>query len=168
MTISRKRFIKRPTISFLLGHPAHFLALGFGSGLLRPAPGTWGSILALPLAALLTLTGLGGLKLAWLALPLFVLGVWASEVTGKALGIPDSSHIVLDEIVAMFLVLAFMPPTPGAWIAALVAFRLFDIVKPWPIRWLDNHVHGGFGVMLDDVVAALFALGLLKLTAVSI
>lgn len=153
---------KKPDWRFLLAHPAHFLALGFGSGLITPAPGTWGSIAALPLAALLGWLGVGGVWLAWLSLPLFVLGVWVCDVTGKALGVADSGHIVWDEIVAMLLLLAFVPATATAWLAALLVFRLFDIVKPWPIRWLDAKVHGGFGVMLDDVVAALFALLLLK------
>lgn len=147
----------KPDVRFLLRHPAHFLALGFGSGLITPAPGTWGSIAALPLAAGLHLAGVQGVMLAWLALPLFVLGVWVCGVTGQALGVADSGHIVWDEIVAMLLVLAAVPATPMAWLAALLAFRVFDIVKPWPIRWLDARVHGGFGVMLDDVVAALFA-----------
>lgn len=147
----------KPDVRFLLRHPAHFLALGFGSGLITPAPGTWGSIAALPLAAGLHLAGVQGVMLAWLALPLFVLGVWVCGVAGRALGVADSGHIVWDEIVAMLLVLAAVPATPMAWLAALLAFRVFDIVKPWPIRWLDARVHGGFGVMLDDVVAALFA-----------
>ncbi|WP_147694198.1 phosphatidylglycerophosphatase A family protein [Vogesella mureinivorans] len=149
--------LPKPDVRFLLRHPAHFLALGFGSGLITPAPGTWGSIAALPLAAGLHLAGVQGVMLAWLALPLFVLGVWVCGVTGRALGVADSGHIVWDEIVAMLLVLAAVPATPMAWLAALLAFRVFDIVKPWPIRWLDARVHGGFGVMLDDVVAALFA-----------
>ncbi len=149
--------LPKPDVRFLLRHPAHFLALGFGSGLITPAPGTWGSIAALPLAAGLHLAGVQGVMLAWLALPLFVLGVWVCGVTGRALGVADSGHIVWDEIVAMLLVLAAVPATPVAWLAALLAFRVFDIVKPWPIRWLDSRVHGGFGVMLDDVVAALFA-----------
>ncbi|MBP7579897.1 MAG: phosphatidylglycerophosphatase A [Vogesella sp.] len=149
--------LPKPDVRFLLRHPAHFLALGFGSGLITPAPGTWGSIAALPLAVGLHLAGVQGVMLAWLALPLFVLGVWVCGVTGRALGVADSGHIVWDEIVAMLLVLAAVPATPVAWLAALLVFRVFDIVKPWPIRWLDARVHGGFGVMLDDVVAALFA-----------
>ena len=154
--------LPKPDVRFLLRHPAHFLALGFGSGLITPAPGTWGSIAALPLAAGLHLAGVQGVMLAWLALPLFVLGVWVCDVTGRALGVADSGHIVWDEIVAMLLVLAAVPATPLAWLAALLAFRVFDIVKPWPIRWLDARVHGGFGVMLDDVVAALFAVIVLQ------
>lgn len=158
MTTSRK-----PDRTFLLARPAHFLALGFGSGLITPAPGTWGTLAALPLAALLLWLGVSGGELALLTLPLFLLGVWLCDVTGRALGVADSGHIVWDEIVAMLLVLALVPATPLWWALAFAAFRLFDIVKPWPIRWLDRHVHGGFGVMLDDVVAALFATLLLRL-----
>ena len=154
--------LPKPDVRFLLRHPAHFLALGFGSGLITPAPGTWGSIAALPLAAGLHLAGVQGVMLAWLALPLFVLGVWVCGRTGRALGVADSGHIVWDEIVAMLLVLAFVPPTPLAWLMAFVAFRFFDIVKPWPIRWLDRHVHGGLGVMLDDILAGIFATVVLK------
>lgn len=152
---------KKPDLAFLLAHPAHFMALGFGSGLMTPAPGTWGSLAALPLAAILQWLGIGGLGLAWLSLPLFVLGVWFCDVAGRALGVADSGHIVWDEIVAMLLLLAFVPDTIAAWSTAFLLFRFFDIIKPWPIRWLDAKVHGGFGVMLDDMVAALFALPLL-------
>lgn len=158
MTTSRK-----PDRVFLLARPAHFLALGFGSGLITPAPGTWGTLAALPLAALLLWLGISGGALALLTLPLFLLGIWLCDVTGRALGVADSGHIVWDEIVAMLLVLALVPATPLWWLLAFAAFRLFDIVKPWPIRWLDRHVHGGFGVMLDDAVAALFATLLLRL-----
>jgi len=158
MTTSRK-----PDRAFLLARPAHFLALGFGSGLITPAPGTWGTLAAVPLAALLLWLGVSGGALALLTLPLFLLGVWLCDVTGRALGVADSGHIVWDEIVAMLLVLALVPATPLWWLLAFAAFRLFDIVKPWPIRWLDRHVHGGFGVMLDDAVAALFATLLLRL-----
>ena len=158
MTTSRK-----PDPSFLFARPAHFLALGFGSGLITPAPGTWGTLAALPLAALLQWLGISGGALALLTLPLFLLGIWLCDVTGRALGVADSGHIVWDEIVAMLLVLAMVPATPLWWGLAFAAFRLFDIFKPWPIRWLDRHVHGGFGVMLDDAVAALFATLLIRL-----
>ena len=109
MTTSRK-----PDCRFLLANPAHFLALGFGSGLITPAPGTWGTLAALPLAWLLLQLGVSGALLAWLTLPLFLLGVWVCGRTGRALGVADSGHIVWDEIVAMLLVLAFVPPTPLA------------------------------------------------------
>lgn len=150
--------LPKPDVRFLLRHPAHFLALGFGSGLITPAPGTWGSIAALPLAAGLHLAGVQGVMLAWLALPLFVLGVWVCDVTGRALGVADSGHIVWDEIVAMLLVLAVAPMTLAGWVMGFVLFRFFDILKPWPIRWFDQRVEGGLGVMLDDLWAAGFAI----------
>ncbi|MBI3146204.1 MAG: phosphatidylglycerophosphatase A [Pseudogulbenkiania sp.] len=153
MTILRK-----PDWAFVTRRPAHFLAFGFGSGLASRAPGTWGTLVALPLAALLQLAGVDGVLLAALCLPLFVLGVWVCQVTGDALGVPDYGGIVWDEIVAMLLVLSITPFTVTGWALAFGLFRLFDIVKPWPIRWFDRHVHGGFGVMLDDLIAALFAM----------
>ena len=142
---------------FLLAHPAHFIALGFGSGLAKNAPGTWGTLTAIPLFALLQLL-LSNSEIALLCLPLFALGVWAAEKTGRALGVSDYGGIVIDEIIAMWLVLCVAPPTWGGWMLAFVFFRLFDILKPWPIRWLDHYVKGGFGVMVDDILAAVFAI----------
>ncbi len=152
----------KPDLKLLFAHPAHFFSLGFGSGLSPVAPGTAGSLLAiplflalahfLPLPALLAVTGLS-----------FVLGVWFCDVTGKALGVSDHGGIVWDEIVAMWLILAFTPP---GWLwfgIAFLLFRLFDIWKPFPIRHFDQRVKGGFGVMLDDLLAAGYALVALKL-----
>ncbi|KAF0814153.1 Phosphatidylglycerophosphatase A [Andreprevotia sp. IGB-42] len=145
-----------PDRRFLLAHPAHFIALGFGSGLPRKAPGTWGTLAALPLYALLALV-LSAQQIAWLCIPVFLLGWWAADRTGKALGVHDHGGIVIDEIVAMWLVLAFTPATWLGWLLAFALFRLFDIFKPWPIRWFDLRVPGGFGVMLDDLLAAGYA-----------
>ncbi|WP_255987733.1 phosphatidylglycerophosphatase A family protein [Chitinolyticbacter albus] len=152
----------RPTWRFLTAHPAHFIALGFGSGLARHAPGTWGTLVALPLYAALALL-LSPVQIAWLCLPAFALGWWAASRTGRALGVHDHGGIVVDEIVAMWLVLCTAPMTPAGWALAFAAFRLFDIAKPWPIRWFDRKVHGGFGVMLDDVMAAAYAIASLWL-----
>lgn len=151
MTILRK-----PDWAFVCSHPAHFLAFGFGSGLASKAPGTWGTLVALPLYALLLTLGLSSVQIAWLCLPLFLVGIPICGLTGRALGVGDYGGIVWDEIVAMLLVLAFAPATPAGWLLAFVLFRLFDIVKPWPIRWFDRRIHGGFGVMFDDLIAALF------------
>ncbi|MGL6070550.1 phosphatidylglycerophosphatase A family protein [Craterilacuibacter sp.] len=148
----------KPDFKFLLAHPAHFIAFGFGAGLAPKAPGTWGSLLALPLFALLLWLGLDAAHIAWLTLPLFMMGIPVCGVTGRALGVGDHGGIVWDEIVAMLLVLAFAPASIGGWILAFVLFRLFDIFKPWPIRWFDRRIHGGFGVMLDDLIAAVFAI----------
>ncbi|MGL6040776.1 MAG: phosphatidylglycerophosphatase A family protein, partial [Deefgea sp.] len=109
------------------------------------------------LFALLQL-GFSNLTIALICIPVFVLGVWAAEVTGRALGVSDFGGIVIDEIVAMWLVLCVTPPTWLGWLVAFVLFRAFDIVKPWPIRWLDQYVKGGFGVMIDDILAAVFAM----------
>ena len=153
---------RSPGWRFLFRHPAHFFAFGFGSGLAPVAPGTAGSLAAIPLyfllAALLPMPWL----LALVAL-LFAIGVWFCEVTGKALGVADHGGIVWDEMVAMWLVLAFTPRA-WAWIAAaFLLFRLFDVWKPQPIRTLDARVPGGFGVMLDDLLAAAYALAVLKM-----
>jgi len=153
----------KPDWAFLRRHPAHFIAFGFGSGLARKAPGTWGTLVALPLAALWLWAGLSADLLLAACLPLFLLGCWACEVTGRALGVHDYGGIVIDEVVAMLAVLALAPPTWAGWLAAFVLFRLFDIAKPWPIRWVDAKVHGGFGVMVDDVLAAVMAVIVLRL-----
>ncbi|WP_229797430.1 phosphatidylglycerophosphatase A family protein [Jeongeupia chitinilytica] len=152
--------ILHPDWRFLLRHPAHFIALGFGSGLPRKAPGTWGTLAGLPCCALL-LAWLTPLQLAWLCIPAFVLGTWAAGVAGRALGVHDHGSIVIDEIVAIWLVLATVPQTVSGWIAAFVVFRVFDIVKPWPIRSLDARVPGGFGVMVDDLLAAGYTIAVL-------
>nr|WP_199066333.1 phosphatidylglycerophosphatase A [Chromobacterium sp. ASV5] len=159
MTTSADETLReQPDWRFLMRRPAHFLAFGFGSGLMKKAPGTWGTVAAYPLFFALHALGVGGWWLAALCLPLFVFGIWICDVTGKALGVHDYGGIVWDEIVGVLLVLAFAPATPVGWLLAFVLFRAFDIVKPWPIRWLDARVPGGFGVMIDDILAALFAL----------
>ncbi|QDQ28433.1 phosphatidylglycerophosphatase A [Chitinimonas arctica] len=152
--------IRQPDLRLLLSHPAHFLSLGFGSGLAPKAPGTFGSLAAMPFYALLSL-GLSPTAIALLALPLFGLGIWACGKTGRALGVSDHGAIVWDEIVAMLPLLALAPPTVLGWTAAFALFRLFDIWKPWPISWFDARIKGGVGVMLDDALAAIPAAALL-------
>lgn len=141
-----------PDKSFLLADPAHFLALGGGLGLAPKAPGTFGSLLGLPFAWLsLQLPG----WLAWiLVLAGFLAGVWACEKSGRDLGVADHGAMVWDETVAMWALLLVVPFSWVAWAAAFILFRLFDIVKPFPVGWLDRKVKGGFGVMLDDAAAA--------------
>jgi phosphatidylglycerophosphatase A len=150
----------RPSARFLLSHPAHFIALGFGTGLSPVAPGTVGTLLAFPLHAALA-RWIDPLGILVLLPALFALGVWACGRTGRALGAADHAGMNWDEIVAFVLVLVFTPPGLAWQVAAFGAFRLFDIVKPPPIRYLDRTVKGGFGVMLDDVLAAFYALLLL-------
>lgn len=151
-----------PSWRFLFSHPAHFIALGFGTGLSPVAPGTVGTLLALPLAALLRmLTGdVGYLLGVGVA---FAVGVWAAQRTGIDLGVPDHGAIVWDEVAAFLLVLFFVGPDPWRQGVAFLLFRFFDIVKPPPARFIDREWHHGFGVMADDMVAAFYALLVLAL-----
>ncbi len=140
----------------LLRDPAHLLALGFGTGLTPHAPGTMGSLAALPLFAALMLAP-EILHLPVIGL-LFLAGIPLCTRTGTALGVPDHSAIVWDEIVAMLLVLEFTPRHWHWWLAAFVLFRLFDVWKPFPIRQCDVRLKGGFGVMFDDLLAAVYSI----------
>ena len=135
--------------------PVHFAAFGFGFGLSPVAPGTFGS--------------LPGVLLAWLTMPLtlgwriailgalIAAGIWICGESARRLGAHDHPGIVWDEIAGMYLTLLVVPPQIGPWLAAFLLFRLFDIWKPWPIRDLDHRMSGGAGIMLDDLVAALYA-----------
>jgi phosphatidylglycerophosphatase A len=145
-----------PDARFLLAHPAHFIALGFGSGLAPKAPGTFGTLAAIPLYWLLALV-LPPLLICFLAIPLFFLGVWACDVTGRDLGVQDHGAMVIDEIVAFLPLAALASASLVLQLVAFALFRLFDIWKPFPIRELERRVKGGYGVMLDDVVAAFYA-----------
>ena len=152
----------RPNREFLFKHPAHLIAFGFGAGLMPKAPGTWGTLVAIPFYFLALRFG-GATAVLACALVLFVLGIWASAVAGKALGVADHGGIVIDEIAAFVLVLAFTP-TGLIWlVVAFVLFRIFDITKPWPIRYFDRTLKGGFGVMFDDLLAAIAAIAILLL-----
>lgn len=147
----------RPTARLLLSHPAHFIALGFGAGLSPWAPGTAGTLLAWALYPLIR-TPLSEFVFLALLASLFIAGVLAAERTGQALGVPDHGGIVWDEMVATWLVLLFTPPNLAWQMAAVALFRFFDIVKPPPVRWADRALKGGFGVMVDDLVAAGYTL----------
>lgn len=139
----------------LLKDPVHLIALGFGSGLSPVAPGTFGTVLALPLAFLLVQLPA---PLAWaIVLLATVLGIWITGESARRIGVHDHSGIVWDEIAA-FSGLALTLPPGWHWFAlGFVFFRIFDIAKPWPIRDLDHRLQGGVGIMLDDLVAAVFA-----------
>jgi phosphatidylglycerophosphatase A len=147
--------VERPSWRFMLRHPAHLVALGFGAGLAPKAPGTAGTLLAFPIywwpAGWLNAAGF----LALLAV-LFVLGVWACGRTGRALGVADHPALVWDEVVAFLAVLFFTPATFAWQGLAFLLFRFFDIVKPPPIRYVDRTVKNGFGAMLDDALAAFY------------
>lgn len=147
----------------MLGHPVHCLALGFGSGLSPVAPGTCGTLVGIPLYLLLRdlyspyyLAAIAGL---------FLLGIYLCRKTSGLLGSEDPGAIVWDEIVGY---LCTMTQAPRGWVWVLTGFmlfRVFDILKPWPIAWLDRRVKGGFGIMLDDLVAGVFSLIILQLIA---
>jgi len=157
--------VLRPSWRFVLRHPAHFIAFGGGVGLAPFAPGTFGTILAFPIY--------------WLAAPwleprmfllllcvCFGLGVWACEIAGRTIGVRDHRGMVWDETVAFLLVLFVAPATLFWQAAAFLLFRLFDILKPQPIRYYERKFRNGFGVMLDDLVAAFFTLFVLAVAKI--
>jgi len=146
----------RPTPAFAYSHPAHIIAFGFGAGLARFAPGTWGTLAGWPLGWVLA--GAHPAVIFPLVAALFLAGVWACGVTARHLGIHDHGAMVWDEIVAFMLVAALLPREPGWQLGGFLAFRAFDIGKPPPIRWIERRYQGGFGVMFDDLVAAGYTL----------
>lgn len=144
-------------------NPWHFLAFGLGSGCAPKAPGTFGTLAAVVLY----------LPLSYLSLPIysamivvtFLFGVWLCQRASEALGVHDHSGIVWDEFVGYWITM-LAAPQGWQWIVlGFVLFRLFDIAKPWPIKWLDQKVHGGLGIMVDDVLAGVFAWGCLQLVS---
>ena len=162
--MSAKKTLSAEQRRALLATPAGWLACGFGSGLTPVAQGTFGSLAAL----------LPWLLLRHLSIPLYVLvllvgfaiGVWACDIAGRALGVDDHRSLVWDEFIGQWIALiplllpALLPTRFSMWwwlLAGFVLFRLFDVWKPWPIRWMDRHLKGGMGVMVDDVVAGIFA-----------
>ncbi|OGA20929.1 MAG: phosphatidylglycerophosphatase A [Betaproteobacteria bacterium RIFCSPLOWO2_02_FULL_67_26] len=149
--------VLRPSWRFLLSRPAHLIAFGFGAGLVPVAPGTFGTLLALPLYWLIQ-PRVDAVEYLLLVVVLFGLGIWACDVTGRAVGVADHGGMVWDETVAFLLVLFFVPAAPLWQAAAFLLFRLFDIFKPPPIRYYDRTFKSGFGVMLDDLVAAFYTL----------
>ena len=134
----------------------------FGAGWMRPAPGTWGSLAALPLAWLLWWLG-GHPVLAGAMAIVFFVGWWASERIVRAEGLEDPSWVVIDEVVGQWMTLLFTPPSLLDYAVGFALFRLFDIWKPWPVSWADSKVKGGLGIMLDDVLAGLMGLVVLTL-----
>jgi phosphatidylglycerophosphatase A len=145
-------------------NPIHFLAFGFGSGAAPRAPGTAGTLAAAGIYVILPEMAL--LVYSAFLLISFLLGVWLCGRTARDIGVHDHGGIVWDEFVGFWLTMLLAPPGLLWVVAGFVLFRFFDIVKPWPIRWLDRHIHGGLGIMIDDVLAGLFALACLQLLAV--
>lgn len=156
--MSKQKPAFKPTLKWLLQNPIRFLGFGFGSGLAPKAPGTFGTLPALPLAWILLFLGSSKIGLIILSVVLFFIGIWICNVTERDLGVHDYGGIVWDEIVAMLLILAFVPQTVLWWLMAFLVFRFFDAVKPPPIKWFDQKVSGGFGVMLDDIIAAIMSI----------
>ena len=155
---TEKRKIALPELK----DPVVFIALGLGSGLSPFAPGTAGTLITLPLVLCLQQLGVE----IYLGVTLLVLltGSWVCGYAAKKLGVHDHPAIVYDEV-AGFLITMFMLPQGWPWLlAGFVLFRFFDAVKPWPISWLDKNIHGGLGIMLDDVLAGLISLALLFAT----
>ena len=149
--------VKRPTLRFMLSHPAHVISLGFGSGLAPFAPGTIGTLVGLFAAR--WLQPMVGDTMFFLVLAVaFALSVWAAGVTGRALGESDHGSIVSDEVIAMALITAMLPGAAWKQLGGFLLFRLLDVWKPGPIGWADRNVKGAFGVMLDDLIAAALTL----------
>ena len=143
-----------------LANPWHLLAFGFGSGLAKWMPGTFGSLAAIPLVILLSLLPL------WLAILAIVLsclvGITICQRAADDLQVHDHPAIVWDEFAGMFITFIAVPLTWQNLVLGFVVFRVFDILKPWPIRWADKQVSGGLGIMLDDIIAGFFALVILQ------
>jgi phosphatidylglycerophosphatase A len=151
--------VLRPGVRFLLSHPAHFIALGAGSGLSRIAPGTVGTLWAWAAFAMMQMY-LSSAQIGWVIAASGLIGWWACTVAAKHLRVLDPGSIVWDEVIAFWIVLWLVTPaTVGTQFAAFVLFRFFDAVKPGPVAWADDLFHGfgwkgGFGIILDDLVAA--------------
>ncbi|WP_196156902.1 phosphatidylglycerophosphatase A [Reinekea sp. G2M2-21] len=141
-------------------HWVHFLAFGFGSGAAPKAPGTFGTLAAIPVFLLLAYLPLWAYLMV--VVLTFALGVYLCGQASKDMGVHDHGGIVWDEFVGFWITMIALP-VHWAWvIAGFVLFRFFDIIKPWPIGWLDKRVHGGLGIMIDDVIAGIFALAILQ------
>ena len=139
-----------------LKNPVHLLAFGFGSGAMARAPGTWGSLAAIPLWY--TFSWLPGVAYWAVVAVAFLVGIWLCGRTAHDLKVHDHGGIVWDEFVGMWIVLGLFPGHLVGVLLAFILFRLFDVLKPWPINWLDDRLPGGLGIMVDDVVAGFMAM----------
>lgn len=148
-----------------LNNPIYFCALGFGSGLIYPAPGTWGSLAGL-IVGFLYLLVMPPLSLLPVVVIAFIIGCYLCDATAKQMGVHDHGSIVWDEFVGVWLVLAFVPSVSALWlIIAFLLFRVFDIIKPYPIAYFDRSLKGGVGIMVDDILAAVYAVIVMRLLA---
>ncbi len=152
--------LRRPPLPHL--HPVVWISTWFWVGLIRPMSGTWGSLAALPFAWVIAAYG-GAAALTAAAAAVFALGVWSSNRYERADGGKDPGAIVIDEVAGQWLTLAPFAPDPVSYLLGFALFRLFDILKPWPIRLLERKFTGGLGVMLDDIGAGLAAMACLFL-----
>lgn len=161
------RAIPRPPARLILTTPEHLVAFGFGAGLAPVAPGTFGTLVGIPF--FFALFWMPWQAYAAAVAVLFVLGCWVCGTSSRLLHVHDYPGFVFDEIVGFLVTCLPLVPSLHAWpwgtplgiVAAFVAFRIFDILKPWPIRWFDRTVHGGTGIMLDDALAGAAAGGVL-------
>jgi len=151
---------KQLTARQILTDPVLFLAFGFGSGLAKFAPGTFGTVAAIPLYCLLMQTH--SLIYSVMTVMVSIGGIWICGVAADKLGEHDYNGIVWDEIAGLLITLWFAPFNWPTVLAGFVLFRCFDILKPWPIIWLDQKVSGGLGIMLDDILAGVLAAGVLQ------
>ena len=150
-----------PTFKEVLGNINHFFAFGFGSGLAPKAPGTFGTLAAIPIYWLVQDLS-WPIYVSWLMVT-FALGVYWCDRSSKELGVHDHGGIVWDEFVGYWITM-FLAPAGWLWIIlGFVLFRFFDILKPWPISWLDRKVDGGLGIMVDDVLAGVYAFIVLQI-----
>lgn len=147
-----------PSWSWMTARVVRILGFGFGTGLTKSAPGTVGTLPAIFVAGLLFGMGMSHLTLLIVAAALFLLGVRICDILSRELGTHDHRGIVWDEFVAMLLVLSCVPQGLGWWLLSFLLFRLFDILKPQPVKWADSQIKGGLGVMLDDAIAAVYTI----------
>lgn len=157
IAVSERHRVSWPSLAWVFGRVHRILAFGFGVGLVRPGSGTWGSLLALVLWWPLT-WAFSWPSLGVLILVASIAGIWVCQRTVDELGVPDHVGVVWDEIAAVWIVLWVLPEVFWVSLLGFLLFRVFDVAKPWPIRVLDAQVGGGLGVMLDDWVAALYAI----------
>jgi phosphatidylglycerophosphatase A len=148
--------MSKSTENFRITNPIHFLALGFGSGLLPKAPGTYGTLAAIPLYLLLAPSSVNFYLVAVIIMS--VTGIYICGKAAEDAGVPDHGAIVWDEIVGFLITMFMVPLSWQSVVVGFILFRIFDIFKPWPISFVDKNIHGGLGIMLDDIIAGFAAL----------